>query len=168
MAPDVAVIITVPLSTAWASPEASIDAIAAAEELHCTDAVISFLLLSENTPVAVNCCVAPAPIDMVPGVTCNAVSEAGAGVGVGLGEGVGEDVGAGVGVGFGRLFVELFPPPPHPATISPRRTTVTAINLTFTFPPNLGAPAGASSVCFWGKLCPADFGVCLRTCTYGR
>lgn len=127
------------------------DAIAAAEELHCTDAVMSFVLLSENTPVAVNCCVAPPPIDMVPGVTCNAVSEAGAGVGVGLGEGVGEDVGAGVGVGLGRLFDELFPPPPHPVKIRARRTTVTAISLTFTFPPNQ-APAGASSVCFWGEV----------------
>lgn len=135
MAPDFAVIVTVPFPRAWASPEPSMDAIAAAEELHCTEAVMSFVVLSENTPVALNCCVVPAPMEMIPGVTCNAVSVAGAGVGVGLGEGVG------VGVGLGELLLDVaepLPPPPQPARIIPKKTSVTARFLTFKFPPKHG------------------------------
>lgn len=145
MAPDFAVINTVPLPRAWASPEPSIDAIAAAEELHCTDAVMSWVLLSENTPVALNCCVAPDPMEMTPGVTCKPVSVAGTGVGVGLGDGLGLGdgvaCGVGVGVGLGELVLdvpEALPPPPQPARIIPKTTSVTAKNFAFKFPPKQG------------------------------
>src|SRR6185437_3469749 len=129
--------------TAWATPEPLIDAIAAAEELHSTDAVMSFELLSEKTPVALNCCVAPAPIEMVPGVTCNAVSVA-AGVGVGLGDGVA--CGVGVGVGLGELLLddaEPPPPPPQPTRIIPKTASVTAKSFALNFPPGNGPATGA-------------------------
>jgi len=166
--PDLAVIVTVPLATPVAIPAALMDAMAGAEELHCTDAVISVWLPSENRPVAVNCCVAPAPIAMVPGVTCNPVSVAGAGVGVGLGEGVGDDVGVGVGLGFDRLFDELLPPPPHPAKISPRRTSVTANTLIFTSPPSRPRQGQFIRCVFRGKFESWALYLPFRTCTYRR
>ena len=57
--------VTVPLATPVAIPDALMDAIAGEEELHCTEAVKSVRLPSEKTPVAVNCCFAPAPTDSV-------------------------------------------------------------------------------------------------------
>lgn len=51
---DLAVIVAVPGATPLASPVASIDATLVLEELHCAVAVRSFVVPSENRPVAVN------------------------------------------------------------------------------------------------------------------
>ena len=73
------------------------------------------------------------------------MSEAGAGVGVGLlvgvGDGVGDDFGFGVGVGFKKVLDEPLPPP-HPVKISPRRISVTASDLLFTFASKAGPSGG--------------------------
>ena len=97
--PEVAVMFTTPLATPLARPLALIETTPASEEFHRTEAVMSWLLPSENVPVAENCWVAPGEIDPVPGEICSPVKVTGAGVGVGIGVGVG--VGAGVGVGIG-------------------------------------------------------------------
>jgi hypothetical protein len=50
-----AMIVAAPLLTALAFPEAPTDATPEFDELHCTETVTSWLLPSENFPVAVNC-----------------------------------------------------------------------------------------------------------------
>ena len=115
MLPEVAVIFTAPLVMPLATPPALIETTPASDELHCTEAVKSVLLPSENVPNAENCCVDPGEIDAVPGEICNPVKVAGVGVGVGVGVGdgvgvgVGVGVGAGVGVGVGVLASALVP-----------------------------------------------------------
>ncbi len=101
MLPEVAVIFTAPLVMPLATPPALIETTPASDELHCTEAVKSVLLPSENVPNAENCCVDPGEIDAVPGEICNPVKVAGVGVGVGVGVGDGVGVGVGVGVGAG-------------------------------------------------------------------
>jgi hypothetical protein len=73
------VIVTTPMATPLAIPVLLTEATLVSEELHCAEAVMSLLLPSENFPVAANCCVAPAAIDVEPGDTCKAVSEGVAG-----------------------------------------------------------------------------------------
>ena len=69
--PSVAVIVTgPPAATPVASPVAMPTvAVAGADEVQVDCAVTSFVVLSENVPVAVNCCVAFTPIVAVAGVT---------------------------------------------------------------------------------------------------
>src|SRR4029077_14882527 len=69
--PSVAVIVTgPPAATPVASPVAvPTVAVAGADEVQVDCAVTSFVELSENVTVAVNCCVAFTPIVALPGVT---------------------------------------------------------------------------------------------------
>lgn len=68
--PNVAVIVVGPAATARARPPlAAILALDVSEEFQVTCAVKSWLVLSENVPVAVNCCVVPAAILWLMGVT---------------------------------------------------------------------------------------------------
>ena len=68
--PDVAVITVEPTAKALASPElALIVALAWAPDVHVTVLVKLTVLVSENVPVAVNCCVSPAGTLGVFGVT---------------------------------------------------------------------------------------------------
>src|SRR5580704_7646113 len=70
IAPDVAVIVLVPLLLPVASPPA-------AAFVHVTKFVRSCVLLSEYVPFAVNCCVSPFAIDGFTGETaidCNAAA----------------------------------------------------------------------------------------------
>jgi hypothetical protein len=66
--PDVAVIVAVPVATPVASPPETV-AKAVFDEVQVAEAVKSCVLLSLKVPVAVNCCVAPALIVAVAGVT---------------------------------------------------------------------------------------------------
>src|SRR5439155_6471196 len=68
MAPDVAVIVTLPAARAFASPAALIVATLVLEELHVTELEIFSLEPSVNVPVAVNCWVVPAVADPLAGV----------------------------------------------------------------------------------------------------
>jgi hypothetical protein len=135
MVPDFAVMVTAPLITPVAIPLALMVAMAESEELQTTELVMSLLLPSENLPVAVNCCVAPVPIAVVPGDTCKLVKEAGTGVG--------EGVGAGVGVGP-ALFEAVWPPPPPPQPINSRLNRTNATNMDLTFTSTSRAQAGLS------------------------
>ena len=81
MVPDSAVMVTTPMATPLAIPALLTEATLVSEELHCAEAVTSLLLPSENFPVAVNGCVAPAAIEVEPGDTCKAVSDGGGGGG---------------------------------------------------------------------------------------
>jgi hypothetical protein len=68
--PSVAVIVTVPPATPVARPVAAPTvAVPVFEDVHADCVVTSFVELSENVPVAVNCCVAFTPIVALPGVT---------------------------------------------------------------------------------------------------
>ncbi len=68
--PSVAVIVTVPPATPVARPVAAPTvAVPVFEDVHADCVVTSFVELSENVPVAVNCCVALMPIVAVGGVT---------------------------------------------------------------------------------------------------
>ena len=58
-----------PAATPDANPEAEMVATVAFDEVHVTEFVKFWVLVSENVPVAVNCCVAPAEIDGLAGVT---------------------------------------------------------------------------------------------------
>jgi hypothetical protein len=69
IAPEVAVMVTVPRFLPVASPLTVIEATAAGEELHPTLPVMSCVVLSENVPVAVNCCTVPSGMDTPTGVT---------------------------------------------------------------------------------------------------
>lgn len=126
MVPDFAVIVAVPLATPWAMPLASMVAMALSEVLQVTEPVISLLLPSENFPVAENCCVAPAPIAVVPGDICKLLKDAGTGVGVGVG------VGVGTGVGPPEAILALEPPPPQPLNNRLKRINATSMDVTFT------------------------------------
>jgi hypothetical protein len=58
--PDVAVIVVEPTAKALASPELAFTvALAGVPEVHVTILVKLAVLVSENVPVAVNCCVSP-------------------------------------------------------------------------------------------------------------
>lgn len=76
--PDVAVIVVEPAATEVAIPlepvALLIEAAPVLEELQLTDAVISCVVLSENVPVAVNCCVVPFAMLGLVGVTVMATS----------------------------------------------------------------------------------------------
>jgi len=65
IAPDVAVTVKVPMSLAVAAPLTVIEATLLGETLHTTVPVISCVLLSENVPVAVNCCTVPSGMPSV-------------------------------------------------------------------------------------------------------
>ena len=69
LAPNVAVIVVVPAAAALARPVAAMVALEVSEELHVTDVVRSLVVLSENVPVAVNCCVVRAAMLGLVGVT---------------------------------------------------------------------------------------------------
>ena len=57
--PEVAVMVAAPAETDVASPLLLTEAIEVFDELQVTDTVISWVVPSENVPVAVNCCVPP-------------------------------------------------------------------------------------------------------------
>lgn len=67
--PDWAVTVNTPTATPVPRPELLIVAKVGSEVLQVTELVMSLVLLSVNVPVAVNCCVPPAAIDMAAGVT---------------------------------------------------------------------------------------------------
>ena len=80
IAPEVAVTVKVPRSVAVASPLVVIEATLAGEVLQTTVPVMFCVLLSENVPVAVNCCTVPSGMELFPvksvGVTLMEVSVA--------------------------------------------------------------------------------------------
>jgi hypothetical protein len=79
--PSVALIVTVPPATPVARPVAApTAAVSVFEDVHVDCVVTSFVELSENVPVAVNCCVAFTPIVALPGVTAIDTSVGTAGV----------------------------------------------------------------------------------------
>jgi len=65
-----------PPATPDANPDAAMVATVVFDEVHVTELVRFCVLASENVPVAVNCCVAPAAIDGFAGVTAIEVSVA--------------------------------------------------------------------------------------------
>jgi hypothetical protein len=67
--PETALIVLVPTATPVANPPVVIVATPVVAELHVTELVRFCVELSENVPVAVNCCFAPALIDGFAGVT---------------------------------------------------------------------------------------------------
>jgi hypothetical protein len=69
MVPEVAVMVVVPAATAVASPLLLIVAVAGLDEVQVTELVISWVVPSENVPVAVNCWVAPPVTFGLAGVT---------------------------------------------------------------------------------------------------
>src|ERR1700677_4691147 len=75
--PDAAFIVAEQAVTPDASPEAEIVATAVFKDVHVTELVKFWVLASENVPVAVNCCVAPVPIEGLGGVTAIELSVAG-------------------------------------------------------------------------------------------
>ncbi len=81
MLPDVAVIVVEPAAAEAASPlepaALLIAATDAADELQVTDCVRSCVVLSENVPVAVNCCVVPEAMLGLAGVIARETSVAG-------------------------------------------------------------------------------------------
>jgi hypothetical protein len=79
--PEVAVILAEPIAAAVAMPDALIVARLAEDELHETDDVRSCFVPSLIEPVAVNCCLAPSPIERFAGVTLIAVKTGGGGGG---------------------------------------------------------------------------------------
>jgi hypothetical protein len=82
--PEMAMIVAAPSLTALAIPEALTDATPEFDELHCTEPVTSWLLPSENFPVAVNCCPPPGAAVALAGDTCKLVSDGVGGVTVPL------------------------------------------------------------------------------------
>src|ERR1700723_1266442 len=66
IAPEVAVTVNVPTSFAVARPPVVIEATLVGDVLHTTVADISCVELSENVPVAVNCCTVPSGMEFVP------------------------------------------------------------------------------------------------------
>lgn len=69
IAPEVAVTVNDPMSLPVARPLTVIEATLAGEALHTTVPVMSCIELSENVPVAVNCCTVPRGISAANGVT---------------------------------------------------------------------------------------------------
>jgi hypothetical protein len=67
--PEAAVMVVEPAAIEVARPALLIVATPGFEELHVTDVVISFVVLSVWVPVAVNCCLAPQIMLGLPGVT---------------------------------------------------------------------------------------------------
>ncbi len=65
IAPEVAVTVKVPTIFAVASPLTVIAATLGGDELHTTVPDISCVVLSENVPVAVNCCTVPSGNEFV-------------------------------------------------------------------------------------------------------
>jgi hypothetical protein len=61
--------VTVPDAEPVATPAEVMLAMLESEELHCAELVMSLVLLSERWAVAVNCCVAPMPMDIELGAT---------------------------------------------------------------------------------------------------
>jgi hypothetical protein len=112
--------VTEPLITPVAIPDELTVATAVSEELQVTEAVISLLVPSENLPTAVNCCVAPAPMAVVPGDTCKLLKEEGVGVGVGVGP-----------VSPGLAETGLPPPPPQPLKKQPAKVNISRMDLIF-------------------------------------
>ena len=74
--PDIAVIVTVPSFSPVAKPLTVMEAIVFADELHVTVFVMSWLVPSENVPVAVYCCCTPNGIVILSGVTAIELSVA--------------------------------------------------------------------------------------------
>ncbi len=66
---DVAMISELPAASAVARPSAEIVTSSVIDEVQTTEPVISFVVLSEYVPVALNCCVAPTVMFGLPGVT---------------------------------------------------------------------------------------------------
>jgi hypothetical protein len=75
MLPEAAPIVTVPAAEPLANPPALIDATLESDELHVTELLMSFVVLSERWAVATNCCVLPMPIDIDAGVTTSDVTD---------------------------------------------------------------------------------------------
>jgi hypothetical protein len=69
IAPEAALIVLIPVPTAFANPPAAIVATLVVCELHVAVLVRFCVELSEKVPVAVNCCVLPFAIDGFAGVT---------------------------------------------------------------------------------------------------
>ncbi len=67
---DTAVMVALPRLEPVARPAAVMLATVESEELHCAVLVTSFVVPSEKLAVAVNCCLALIPMDMVAGATC--------------------------------------------------------------------------------------------------
>jgi len=67
--PDVAVMVTLPRSLPVASPLTVMEATLVGAAVHATVPVISCVVLSENVPVAVNCCTVPRGMSAFTGVT---------------------------------------------------------------------------------------------------
>ena len=79
MLPEAAVIVEEPRAVAIARPKVEFALIATAEglaDVHCTEAVISFVLPSVKVPKAVSCTVVPSGNDPVDGETVSAASAA--------------------------------------------------------------------------------------------
>jgi hypothetical protein len=76
IAPDVAVIVAVPIPTPTANPPLEVVATLIADELHVTAFVRSRFVPLLYVPVAVNCCVPPVAIDAVLGATAMEVNTA--------------------------------------------------------------------------------------------
>jgi len=80
IAPEVAVTVKVPTSFAVASPLVVIEATLVGDVVHATVPVMSCMELSENVPVAVNCCTVPSVMELLPvksvGVTLREVKVA--------------------------------------------------------------------------------------------
>ncbi len=81
MAPDVAVTVVVPTATPVARPLVLIVAVEVADELHVAVPVRFMVVPSLNVPVAVNCCLSPAVMEGLAGVTAIDCSVSG-GIGV--------------------------------------------------------------------------------------
>src|SRR6185437_3869438 len=77
IAPEVAVIVTVPVLIPLTRPDVFTTARAPSEDVHTTCDVRSCVLLSEKTPVAVNCALPLTPTTVVAGVTTILVRTAG-------------------------------------------------------------------------------------------
>ena len=79
MLPEAAVTVAAPSAIAIASPDVEFALITTAEglaDVHCTEAVISFVLPSVNVPLAESCTVVPIGNDALAGVTRSAASAA--------------------------------------------------------------------------------------------
>lgn len=79
MLPEAAVTVEEPSATAIASPNVEFALITTADgllDIHCTDAVISFVLPSVKVPWAASCTVVPSGNDTFAGVTISAASAA--------------------------------------------------------------------------------------------
>ena len=77
IAPELALMVLVPIPTAVARPPAVIVAVPVVPEVHVTELVRFCVLLSVSVPVAVNCCVSPLATDGFAGVTAIDTSVAG-------------------------------------------------------------------------------------------